>query len=284
MKPPTVRMGGTNAVSYCAGASSLTNLLEPPPPASRVALALLRDGRCAQADEDPTHDGRCKEGAPLTRPPSAVVLDREAGSARMIPLPPGCRPEHLLTAGGVGVLLCTEGAQRAAVHLADGSGTWSHEGSLSLDAGDMTSLVMAPDGTLLLRASWGRGPARRAFVRSPRPLGDPSGWRRVDLGEAFEVRVDVGGALLLFATSDAVPLPSWFTLWRDAPGEPRRALSGRVHVEGSLMDVAIEGRSLIVWQSDKLLPRSCAVREGPLDRDRYPRFILTRRGDLVPLP
>jgi hypothetical protein len=275
---------GVNYVSlHCSGAAYLTGALDPEPP-SRFSLALFGDGACARADADPdtTIDHACNEGAPLTRTPRVAILDREEGTMRAAAPPPGCRPERLLSAGGVGVVLCAA-AGGASVYVADRSGAWQPEGALRLVAHEGTSLSAAPDGTLLLRVAWDDATSRRAFVRSPRPLGDAGAWRAVDLAGAFELRVDVGGAVIVLGTASRAPSPGWFTVARDAPGEPRRPLSGRIPIEGTLHDAAIEGRRVFFWLSRSPQSKACRPRPAP-DHEGLARYVLTRGGDLIPAP
>jgi hypothetical protein len=281
--PPRVRMGVTQAEMRCGGATYVSGTLDSTPP-SRAELALFGDAACARADEDPNglQENGCGADAPLTRPPRVAILDRGEGTMRASAPPPGCRPERLVSAGGVGVLLCAT-SSGAAVYIADGSGAWQAEGTLPFRASEGTALSAAPDGTLLLRVAWEGATARRAFVRSPRALGDRSAWRSVDLGDAFELRVDVGGAVVVFETASRAPLPGWLTVARDAPGEPRRPLSGRIPVEGTLEDGAIEGRRVFFWLSSFPASHWCVPRPAP-DHEGLARYVLSRGGNLVPAP
>ncbi len=180
------------------------------------------------------------------------------------------------------MLLCAAGSSTTALYLADGTGSWQAEGTLPVAARAVSSLVAAPDGTLLLRASWGDVEARKAFVRSPRPLGEARAWRPIDLAGTFELRVDVGGAVLLFGTTSTTPVPSWFTITYEAPGEPRRALSGRIPVEEALLDAAIEERRVRVWLSGSI-GGTCSPR-GPEDHDGHPSYLLMDSGELGATP
>src|SRR5262249_15107844 len=136
----------------------------------------------------------------------------------------------------------------------------------------------------LLRAAWRSPHERRAFVRSPRPLGESGAWREIDLHAVFELRVDQGGAALLFATTSATPIPSWFTILRDTPGEPRRALSGRIVVEGALVDAAIEDREVSLWITTAPRFGRCVRWKDPDERDHATRFVLTEGGSPTRAP
>jgi hypothetical protein len=60
-------------------------------------------------------------------------------------------------------------------------------------------------------------------------------------------------------------------------------LSGRIPVEGTLHDAAIEGRRVFLWLSASPASRSCGPRPAPEHED-LTRYVLTRGGTLVPAP
>jgi hypothetical protein len=257
----------------CACAAYLSGLVDPEPTPARHALALFSDGRCDAAHEDAEAQRAepCALDAPWSRPPTAAVLDRSTGVVTTPRLPPDCQPEALLSTGGIGVVLCapTPRLPRISLYLLDRSGQSYRELELDVPtAREARSLSRAPDGTLLLRAGWDTSstlgdPAslrRRAFVRSPLPLGHAEAWREVDVSDATEVRVDLGGGLVLVNVSRTVPCPGSFELELDRPDEPRARLGTRVRVEGTLVDLFIRGRRIYAAVDPTLAGIGCALR------------------------
>jgi hypothetical protein len=261
-----------SAAPASSGAAAVSGVLDEEPTPAAKAVALFGDGLCDPADEDHASPGTCRAGAPLQRLPSVALIDREADTVAVGALPPGCTPQRLFTAGGVGVLVCEPLAapEEAPLFLADVTGRWQSEGTLRLGGRSADALRLAPDGTLLLRAGWADPASRRAFVRRPLALGEPRAWREVDVRGAAEVRVDVGGGLLLVLPEGA-PLPNMVSLALDTPAAPRRPLVERAVLPGALLDVAIVGRRVAFFWGDA-------------GRDRATRSWISGSGALLPAP
>jgi hypothetical protein len=276
-----------SASPSCAGAAAVAGVLDEAPTPAAQAVALFGDGLCAAGDEDPDAPvaGTCRAGAPLARLPGVALIDREADSVQVGALPPGCTPLKLLTAGGVGVLVCAPLAapEEALLFLADVSGRWQSEGALRLAGRSVDALSLAPDGTLLLRAGWGDVATRRAFVRRPLALGEPRAWREVDVAGAAEVRVDVGGGLLLVLPGGA-PVPSFVALALDTPAAPRRTLVERANLPGALVDVAVVGRRVAFFWTAEPQRSGCEVRPGGAGRDALVKSWVSGSGALLPAP
>lgn len=289
-RAPQVRVGATTVLeTRCACAAYLGGLAEPVPPPTRAAFALFGDGRCAAEHEDFRSPGseRCALDAPFLRAPTLALLDRGSGVVKPLRPPTGCQPETLFAAGGIGLLICAplRMSSPLSLSLVDREGNSCPELTFELDTiREARALSLAPDGTLLLRTGWDTGssardPAtfrRRAFVRSPLPLGHAEAWREVDVRDAIEVRVDIGGGLLLVNVSRAVPCPGSFDLLLDRPGEPRTRLARQVRVEGTLYDLWIEGRQIHLAEDAELQGNRCGLRrEAPAPQ---PHFVILRDG------
>lgn len=272
------------SVPACSGAGAVSGVLDEEPTPAAKAVALFGDGLCAPTDEDPDAPGACRAGAPLRRLPGVALIDREADTVSVGALPPGCTPQKLLTAGGVGVLVCEPLAapEEAPIFLADVSGRWQSEGTLRLGGRRVDALRLAPDGTLLLRAGWSDPETRRAFVRRPLALGDPRAFREVDVRGAAEVRVDVGGGLLLILPG-GTPAPSFVALALDTPAAPRRTLVERAVVAGALVDVAIVGRRVAFFSAQGPHPSACELRRGGEGRDALVKSWVAGSGALLPV-
>lgn len=284
-RSPRVRMGASvGSESRCSCAAYLGGRVDPEPAPARHALALFSDGRCSPEYEDTAaaHAETCRHDAPFTRQPKVAVVDRSSGTVIAVPPPVGCRPQALLSKGGIGVLICAPdpASTRSAIYVGDAEGRFFAEADIDVETALVARhLAMAPDGTLLLRTGWDGGRRRRAFVRSPAPLGDRGAWREIDVRDAVEVRVDVGGAALLVVTSRKVPCPGSFDLIRDAPESPRIRVAAEVAVQGSLLDVVVRGRRVLVSQTQELTTNRCALRSE--DAEEGPMYAVTRRGTLV---
>ncbi len=173
-RAPRIKMGHTDTWASCAGAARVMGTIHPARDAARYHFGLLGDGSCRQPD-----DWACPPGKPLTRRPHAAVLDRDANRLRIAALPRDCEPVRMLSAGGVGMLLCAS-ADGARIEMLDGSGGWQREAALDGVDPHATTLEMARDGTMLVRSNWLDFAKRVAWVRRPVALGRADAWRRID--------------------------------------------------------------------------------------------------------
>lgn len=228
-----------DAGTPCAFAACLRGTTDPEPELTRTHLALL-PGRCAEGDADTA--GTCREGAPPTREPRAVLADLEDRKAVFLAAPSGCRPRRAVAVGGLALLVC-EGATTS-LWAAQPNGTWSGEGTLPIRAADVGTFALASDGTILLRSSWSDPAKRRAFVRAPHVAGDPAAWREISVADALDVRVAPGGAALVLSTTD--PEAKSLTVALDA-GAGRQPLAPPIALAAHVVDVSVERGKLVVW-------------------------------------
>jgi len=200
------------------------------------ALEILENGACAAADADA--DGRCREGAALDPAPDLVLVDRAGAPSRIVEPPAGCVPAAARSAPGLGLVLCEAGDRTRVVAL-DAGGGWHEEGELAGRA-PFDAIDIAADGTIAVFPACGEEPGRpcRAWIRSPRPIGDAAAWRVLDDGEAY--RVGPGGAALVIGREGADAGSPDVVLALDRPDQARRRLA-RIRLTASLLAARIEG-------------------------------------------
>lgn len=201
--PTTTRQG-------CEGLTCMVGSHGPLPPPTRYEYRLLNDGTCKGAD-----GAKCCPDDRFVRVPDAIVIDRAANSFRIVPLPDGCDPVALHSAGGIGVLRCRAGVNEH-IRTLDKSGVWHDEGAAPTFWGhESPSLEMAADGTLLLQTPCTT--ECKALVRAPVELGTADAWRLVKAPRgALAWRAGPGGSAIAARATTATRL-ELFVYRIDAP-------------------------------------------------------------------
>ncbi len=225
----------------CRDLECLRDAPAPSPPLSPSTLSLLSDGLCAVDRADPD-TGACPASTPLSRAPHAM----RRGSPVVIDLPAGCDAVRALTARGLELLVCRDGADHSAIYALEGERTWHREADLDVAPGDIGNVTVADDGTALLLTPCPAGAPCRAFARQPLALGEPSAWRAIAIEGALAYRAGPGGAVIAATSSPAGQLS--FVI--DLPQRSPRALA----IGGQLpfiADFALTATGRIaVWTQD----------------------------------
>jgi hypothetical protein len=276
----------SRGVAGCQGALCLRSQAGAEPAATRYRFALFSDAVCSV--EDAMIDGTCRAGAPLLYPPTLAKIDQARGAVETSKPPASCaRPARVMGAGGMALLLCEGPGDRTLVLVTDESGAWRAEGELPTPPHMLEDLSMASDGTLLLEASPdlagdppenGKLTPLLAFVRSPKPLGQPGAWRKLAAPDAVALRALPGGAALV-AVAPASADGKRMDLFVSLPGEELRALVAGVAVDRNLLGLEIvNGRIEVLGQPrlEKMTTSFVPVKDTPTP------FLVTRGGKLVP--
>jgi len=245
-KPGACNKGGLGGVAMglgrrgyrrggaCVGAACVRASLGDDPKSTETEVGLYGDGLCERDEK-----GLCVKG-PWKRAPHAAI-----NSGAPIDLPAGCDPTRMLTAGGIGVLVCA-GVGKTALYTIAKDGVFREEATLpmSIEPDDVT---IAPDGTLLVHPVCGAkgqgvtGPCPKALVRAPRPLGAKDAWREVSRGLAY--RVLGNGAVLIVASGKD---PQRFSLFVEGPGNIETTIATELFVAGDLLDVRVEKDRIVI--------------------------------------
>jgi hypothetical protein len=215
-----------------------TGCLRPPPADTkkpRTRFELFRDGRCPQG----TTGKSCTDG--FERAPHVAIIDTTTGKRRVADLPPGCLPRHLLGVAGLGLLACS-GARGLTVHVADASGTFKEEGTLSDAAVLRWPVQVGVDGTLLFHESCGEKQSCRALIRRPVDPGTPGAFREVKIERAVAYRALTRGRALVVTRggSDAT-----FDLVQANPDREAPLVRG-LRFEGDLLEVRVDDRGRVI--------------------------------------
>lgn len=274
-RAPRVKMGETfGSGEACAGAAFVMGAIHPARDSARYHFGLLSDASCPQSDAS----WECAPGKPLTRRPHAGVIDRDENRLRIAALPRDCDPVRMLSAGGVGMLLC-KSSDGVRVEMLDRSGTWYREADLAGVDARRTTLEMARDGTVLLRSRWVDFDKRAAWVRRPVALGRADAWRRIDMSDLLELRAVPDGGVLGIKLAGGAIIPETFSVVLVSPGG-RRTLARRVTIDGSLDDFGLVGSKVALWVSNGLDVGPCGCEPMPGMPSSAPLFVLTQAGTL----
>lgn len=273
--------GGSGSGGTCKGATCLRGTHGDEPPTPRTRYFIFGDATCAAKDAD--RDGECRPGAPLIRPPTFAIIDQMDGTVTTAPSPAGCRrPVHVLSAGGVGVLLCQE-RDGSSIFTKRAGSAWQPEGTLPIKPELLTHLSMAGDGTLLLEPGSSMGGMRmlpNAFVRSPKPLGQASAWRPLQSADAVAFRVLAGGAVLV-AAAPGTSAGKLLDLSVVRDGEPPLDLVRGVEIDQNLLELHIEDGRVVVLAHPTLKNTSSVPLQGKKPGSPA-KFFVTRGGRLAP--
>jgi hypothetical protein len=238
----------------CQFAECLRGATEAPPDPTPTELDFVGVATCPASA-----DGKCADDAPHVREPSLAFADPDKRTMRIVKLPEGCRAARTLSAGGLSLLACADGASTK-LFAGDPSTPFALETTLPVPPSQLGSLALAVDGTLLLRASWDTADKRAAFVRSPVSVGASNAWRSIAMGDALELRVAPGGSVLVLtaAPDDALSIAL------DA-SDGRKVLFPNVRLEGHLVDASLESGRLVLWtlpqiHRGRVLPGTPAAR------------------------
>jgi hypothetical protein len=270
----------------CQGAICLLRQSGAKPAATRYRFAFFGDAVCSLSDA--AIDGTCMAGAPLLYPPTLAKIDQALGAVETSKPPASCaRPARVMSAGGVSLLLCEGPGDRTLVLAADESGAWQAEGELAAPPYALADLSMASDGSLLLEAvpdlagdppEKGKLAPLLAFVRSPKPLGQASAWRKLAAPDAVALRALPGGAaLVVVAPASAEGRRMDLLLSRE--GEPLTPLVTGVEVDRNLLDLEIVSGRIEV----KAQPRLEKIKTFVIpEKDKPKPFFVARGGKLIP--
>ncbi len=217
----------------CRGAGCLRPPLSEPTK-TRTRFELYRDGRCAAGSTGKTCSGA------FERLPHVAILDDSTGKRRVAELPAGCRPMSIVSAAGLGILICsTSGGVK--LYSADSSGSFRDEGTLSDSTMTTWPFSVGTDGTLLFHEACAEKKPCRALVRRPVSPGESGAWRELKLGGAAGYRVlSRGRALGVLANDKALD----FVL--SEPGKSEAVLVRGIALEGDLMDVRLDDKGRII--------------------------------------
>jgi hypothetical protein len=206
---------------------------------SRSRFRLASDGACVGGDDERELEerARCKPDARLVRVPHLVVLDGATKDVRVADLPGGCRPLHLSSARGGGVLFCLDEDRSpdagGRLFLVDRRGhALAVRGATSgLDG----RFAMADDGTLLFPEARPLTGPWRVALRGPSPLDMAASLISVAVDDAVAYRVLPGGAGLAIVRVDAAE--TRFALVHVAEDGNRTLLLRDAETAGGLVDV-----------------------------------------------
>lgn len=216
------------------------------PPETATGLEVLADGECAAAD---VVDGDCRVLAPFRRLPHLITWSRTEGRPAVID-PPGCAVRATVSASGLALALCEHrGGEATSVHALGPDRRWVDEGELAARPDPWRQANQAGDGTLMLFPSCAPGAPCHALVRSPRPLGDATAWRDVRGGDVY--RVLPGGGALVLAVVDTAGTAVDVAVQLDLPGQARRTLVDRVHLDAEVEAVEVVRGQLVVTLKDQ---------------------------------
>jgi len=238
-----------------------------PLPPTATALALLADGICPSTPDPDGGTPLCTEGAPPTRLPHVVRVDRTSGRVEIAALPAECKRSASVGAyRGLGVVSCATGEDTSAVGSFSG-GTIHLEGTLPVASLYDFEARLLDDGTLGLFPGKGSSD-RRVFVRTP-----GGGWRAVSGPDGIAYRLLPGGGVLAL-TAPSIRAPAGRSLVvgvvRDAPDGTTATVVDGVAVDRPIDDFGYDDRGR-VWLA------SGQVRYG-IGRDRA----LAPLGDAAP--
>jgi len=242
----------------CDGAPCLA----PPKPAAeltRTRFSFFNDGICARAESA----GKCAPGS-FDRPPHVAVVDETTGKRKVADLPNGCTPDRLVSASGLGILTC-RGSGSPTLWVADATGAFRAEGSLTDRMATSWPVAVGRDGTLVFHEGCKADKPCRALVRRPLDPGAPSTFRMVQVRDAIGYRALVGGKVLAIVRVDQNRLD--FVL--SEAGKPDVTLAKNVPLEGDLADVSVDdqGRVLMRERKDSRAAETSVV---GVDGKRYP--------------
>ena len=253
---------GASAAEPAWGACQGTGCLRPTTTAEtkrpRTRFELLRDGRCAPG----TTGKLCTDG--FERAPHVAIIDTTTGKRRVADLPSGCLPRHLLGVAGLGLLACS-GARGLTVHVADASGTFKEEGTLSDAALLRWPVQVGVDGTLLFHESCGGKQSCRALIRRPVDPGTPGAFREVKIDRAVAYRALTRGRALVVTRggSDAT-----FDLVQSEPDREAPLVRG-FRFEGDLLEVRVDDRGRVIARERRSKTESESFVVG-VDGKRHP--------------
>jgi hypothetical protein len=214
----------------CSFAECLVGTTGPEPVQTATRAAFYSDGSCEEGTPDACRTWK--------RAPQVWHSRIEAPLA----LPKGCMPEQLLTAGGIGVLLC-KGEKKLALHMLDKAGVFHPEGEVAMSY--VRDIRIAEDGTIMLEPPCSRAPCSPVAVRMPRPLGDASAWRIVSPSPGapppLTHRVLRGGNVLVVTGAG-----SKMSLWIDRPAQPPLALVEDLELPAAVLDVIVRSDRVLL--------------------------------------
>jgi len=223
-------------------------------PATTVSgLAVLSDGVCAATDvvgfPDAPDLKHCRDGAGFAQLPHLVSWNRADGHPHVLDAPPGCVPDRADELGGLRLLRCA--GEQTALWTPSADGRWQSEGTLPAPTASLGFGAIASDGTVVV-SSCAEDSSCRAFVRAPRPAGDPAAWREVVGGDVFFPLP--GGAVLVVAVtgaaSDAAPVPrpdaAIVSVAIERPGQPRSVLASGIRLDTEVESMSIEAGHLVL--------------------------------------
>lgn len=142
----------------------------------------------------------CSRSAKTSIAASALEYSRKTGWS-LLAIPTACHSGTLSWAHGLALLVCTE-SRRTGVYLhAAGSKAWHREASLPWGQDDNAGVLMASDGTLLLRRKCTAKGCEDALVRRPVAIGTAKAWRRLKTHGGVQRRPLTGGDVFVVRSS-----------------------------------------------------------------------------------
>lgn len=167
--PPAPPPDSFAATSECLSCTGPACLREPSVPETATSFALLDDGVCEQQGGDCT--------SPPIRQPHAAVFDQT--SATVLALPDGCDPARIVSARGLGLLLC-HAAGGVTVFAIDRQHRWEREEVMAETSPRALQLSIADDGTIALSRACKAEDRCRAWVRRPLAVGAKNAWSTIE--------------------------------------------------------------------------------------------------------
>jgi len=155
----------------------------------------------------------------VIRWPHVVVTDRSTDTIDVSSVPAGCVPRRLLTARGLGVLVCERG-DVIDIHAMDATRGWRWEASFPSWARDLERLGIAADGTLVLTTACQAPPPCTGVVRRPWPVVRPGAWWIASYDGAVGYRADTRGRALAAVSQPLDDDRVTVRLWRLRAGHP----------------------------------------------------------------
>lgn len=193
------------------------------PPACQGSRCLLRAAALPSPQSTTTHmllhDGRC-DMASCARAPHSATFQEGVPGFSVQALPEGCRPRHLWSLKGLGVLWCAaDDTKDFTLYTRAAQGLWRQE--YAGRAQRFKGASVAEDGTIVLHGQCEGSRCMTSLVRSPLESGEQGAWRPIKVKDALWASAATAGrAIVLAAPVEAQH--QQVMIWEDTPQGQRR--------------------------------------------------------------